>query len=898
MTRKSAEEIQGEVDKLRHKLERYKVDGLRLADLERQLEDTLYDLSIHQEELSVQNEELLQTREKVESLLARFSVLFDDAPVGYLVLDKHQKILETNQAAAQLLRVRKQRLLGKPMVLYLESSSITPFNHHLRRVFNTGAAKDEIILNPRDGSPIFCMLHSRQICDTDQNQTISLTVVFDITERKRYEQQIAILAERNQRILDAAGEGIVGVDQEGLIIFANRAAEKILGWSDRALMGLVPESVLKPSDSDGNGISKDEHAITLTLKDGSVRTVMDQYFQRYNGERFPVEYVVSPTMEEGKISGLVLTFRDITLRKKTEEALREALELMEQRVRERTHELHQVNNRLRLTAQVFESTSEAIIITDAHNKIVEVNPSFNRITGYDASEAIGQDPGFMKSGRHNRAFYADMWKGIWRDGFWQGEIWDRRKCGEIYPKWLTINTVRDQYNKIRHCIGVFSDISRVKEVEDKLERLAFFDGLTGLPNRTFFKTQLEHEFRSANRRRTKLALLFMDLDNFKNINDTLGHEAGDRLLTIMGQRIRSCVRDSDTVSRLGGDEFTVILTDIDNASNVSYVAQNIRKILQKPVKLNEHQVVVGGSIGIAIYPDDGNRLDTLIKNADTAMYHAKESGRNTFAFFTTKLNTQVMRRLELESGLRQALEKNQFQLHYQPKIDFNSGQVSGMEALIRWEKPDDGLVSPAEFIPIAEESGLIKEIGLQVLEQACFDMQDLIRQDIKPIPCSVNLSTRQLMDKNLIDHIQRVLEMTHLPPHLLELEITESTLADDVESTIAQLTAIREMDIAISIDDFGTGYSSLSYLKRFPINTLKIDRSFVMDLPEDNDDVAIVRAIISMAHSLGLDTVAEGVETEEQGKFLNNHGCQYMQGYFFSRPLPYTDLLRFLTTST
>ncbi|MBF0625233.1 MAG: EAL domain-containing protein [Magnetococcales bacterium] len=885
MTSKSPAELQDEVGELRNRLRKFKENQLWIVDLERQMDATLHDLGIHQEELRVQNEELVRSREKLEALLAKFSVLFEDSPVSYLVLDQRRKVLESNQAAARLLNVQKARLLGKPLTPYLKPADFDHLNHHLGRVFDGGQAMDEVELVPRTQEPVACVLRSQRIFDPNSGHPVSLSVLFDISERKRHEQQIAVLAERNRRILDAAQDGILGIGAEGLIIFSNPAVEKILQWPDVALLGRDPLEMVRPSDGQGHPIPISDFPGELTLKDGQVRSVSGQWFQRRDGSRLPVDYVVAPTFEERRVSGLVLTFRDITERHQAEAALRQVHEELEQRVRERTRELAEVNERLRLTAQVFESTSEAIVITDVSNRIVEVNPAFSLITGYSFAEASGQDPGFMKSGRHDRAFYAGMWKDIWQKGFWQGEIWDRRKTGEIYPKWLTINTVRDTAGKLRHCIGVFSDISRVKTVEEKLERLAFFDGLTGLPNRTFFKARLDHEFAAANRRRKKVALLFLDLDNFKKINDTLGHEAGDQLLTVMAQRIRSCVRDSDTVSRLGGDEFTVILPDVADAAAVSQVAGNILETIIQPLELQGHRIVAGGSLGISIYPDDGDTSDVLLKNADAAMYHAKDSGRNTFAFFTAELHAQAMRRIALESGLRHALEQDELEVHYQPKVDFSRNRVVGLEGLVRWNRCGHGLVPPGDFIPIAEESGLIRDIGQKVLEIACRQVAGLVRDGLPPLPVAINLSTRQLQQPDLLQVVQSILDQSGLPSDLLELEITESMMVEDVESTIVKLAAIRALGIRISVDDFGTGYSSLSYLKRFPIHTLKIDRSFIRDLPGDNDDAAIVRAIISMAHSLGLDTVAEGVETMAQAEFLRDHQCRSMQGFLFSRPL-------------
>ncbi len=656
MTSKSSQEIQSEVEILRRKLKQFKKNELRLADLERQLEATLYDLNIHQEELRVQNEELARSREQREALLAKYSILFEHAPVGYFICDRRQRLLECNRAAALLLNVRRETLIGKPVISHLRREDLSVFAQHLKRAFAGGQSEDELELVPHGGEPIPCILQSRDIHDPESGDRVVLSVIFDISERKRQERHIAVLAERNRGILDAAEEGILGIGREGLVVFANPAATRILQYSGVRILGADPVELLRPTTADGAPVARQRLAIQRTLGDGEVRSEGDHRFQRRDGERFPVEYVVAPIYEEGEISGLVMTFRDISKRVKAQKALQRAHDDLERRVEERTRDLRLANDRLRLTAQVFESTGEAILITDAANRIVEVNLAFTRITGFSAEQAIGQDPGFMKSGRHDRSFYAGMWRDIWKNGFWQGEIWDRRKNGEIYPKWLTINTIRDESGKLVQCIGVFSDISVVKTAEEKLQRLAYFDGLTNLPNRIFFKVRLEHEFNAAHRRRTKLALLFLDLDNFKTINDTLGHAAGDDLLVEVAKRLCGCVRQSDTVSRLGGDEFTLIITDVEEESAIALVARNILQSVQRPIVLEGRRVTVGCSIGIAFHPEDGQSVDALIKNADAAMYHAKESGRNAYVFFSSELNMLARRRLDFDAGPRLANE--------------------------------------------------------------------------------------------------------------------------------------------------------------------------------------------------------------------------------------------------
>ncbi|ABK45881.1 diguanylate cyclase/phosphodiesterase with PAS/PAC sensor(s) [Magnetococcus marinus MC-1] len=573
-----------------------------------------------------------------------------------------------------------------------------------------------------------------------------------------------------------------------------------------------------------------------------------------------------------------------------------ALKTSNEQLKQQMIEREQAQHRLRLTAGVFENTSEAIIITDAANRVMEVNPAFVRITGYPADEVIGRDPGFMKSHRHTHEFYAEMWKKIWQTGQWQGEIWDRRHNGEIYPKWLTINAVYDERGHLVNCIGIFSDISRLKATEERLEQLAFFDCLTKLPNRAHFQSRLDHALTAANRRQNKVGLIFIDLDHFKHINDSMGHNAGDQLLIEAAKRIQSCVREEDTVARMGGDEFTIILADLtDTAKVMTNVALTILESFTHPIVLEDKKLFIGCSLGMAIYPDDSGNAALLIKHADTAMYRAKESGRNRYSFYTAEMNAQAQSRISLESELRYAIDHKAFELYYQPKVDAHSSEIVGFEALLRWIHPTEGVISPNQFIPIAEESGLIAAIGNQVVEMACQGLQRINRCTPKPLPVAINLSVRQLRQDNLVNYFSQTLANYGIEAEQLELEVTESFLAKPIEKSAALLQALHQLGYKIAIDDFGTGYSSLSYLKNFPIHTLKIDRSFVMEVAHNQESRTIVQAIISMAHALGYDLVAEGVETAAQVNVLQGLGCGIMQGFHYARPAPLHEILEILS---
>ncbi|MBY0578326.1 MAG: EAL domain-containing protein [Burkholderiales bacterium] len=556
--------------------------------------------------------------------------------------------------------------------------------------------------------------------------------------------------------------------------------------------------------------------------------------------------------------------------------------------------LEQATNKLALYAKVFENSEEAIIITDAGNEIISVNRAFSRITGYAAEEVIGKNPRMLSSGMQGGAFYEAMWRTIVETGHWQGEIWNRRKSGEVYPEWLSVSTERNDEGELTNHIAIFTDITSRKRDEERIRFLAYYDSLTELPNRALFEEHINRALSAAKRNGKKVALLFLDVDRFKSVNDSLGHLAGDLLLQSVATRLKKHIRESDTICRQGGDEFIIVLTGIETLDAVVHVAEKIVESMGEAHSIAGHQLVVSFSIGISMYPDDGQSSEVLIRNADAAMYHAKDAGRNNFQFFSQEMNSEAFERLSMESDLRQALKRNELLLHYQPKIDIHSGGIIGMEALVRWQHPEKGLIPPDKFIPVAEECGLIVSIGEWVLRTACAQCQAWHESGLFTAPVAVNISALQFRQKNIRDMVASVLQETGLAPHLLELELTESMVMQEAESTIVTLHALKELGVSISIDDFGTGYSSLNYLRYFPVDRLKIDRSFVQDISSDKDDAAITRTIISMGHSLRMKVIAEGVETTDQFALLREQGCDEIQGYYYSKPLSAEDFCSFL----
>jgi len=545
---------------------------------------------------------------------------------------------------------------------------------------------------------------------------------------------------------------------------------------------------------------------------------------------------------------------------------------------------------LRIAAAAFES-QESLMITDAEGVILRVNQAFTESTGYTAEEIVGQTPRLLKSGRHDSEFYRAMWENLLRTGTWQGEIWDRRKDGQIYPKWMSITAVKGDGGVVTHYVGSHIDITERKAAEEKIQHLAFYDHLTDLPNRRLLLDRLNQALVFTARSGRSGALLFIDLDNFKNLNDTLGHDIGDMLLQQVTQRLESCIRKGDTVARLGGDEFVVMLLDLSEqtleaAAQTEAIGEKILAAFSQPYQLDKNTYRCTASIGVTLIDDNQKSTDELMKQADIAMYQAKKAGRNALRFFDRQMQESISARVSLENELHNALEFQQLHLHYQTQVD-STYRTLGAEALIRWIHPQRGLVLPAQFIPLAEESGLILPIGIWVLETACAQLKAWQKDGItRDLTLAVNVSARQFRQDDFVTQVQSAVQRHSINPELLKLELTESLLQEDIEDTIATMNALNEIGVQFALDDFGTGYSSLQYLKRLPLDQIKIDQSFVRDIARDSSDIAVVRATIAMAQSLELDIIAEGVETEQQRQLLLENGCANFQGYFFGRPVP------------
>lgn len=555
--------------------------------------------------------------------------------------------------------------------------------------------------------------------------------------------------------------------------------------------------------------------------------------------------------------------------------------------------LELASEEIKLLAKVVESSEEAILITDAKLNIVFVNGAFVRITGYGEKEALGKNPRLLKSDRQDNLFYRNMWKQINTYGSWQGEIYNRRKNGEIYPEWQSISVVMNGKGEVTHYVAIFLDITKRKEAEARIIQMANYDALTGLANRNLLNDRITQALLGAHRQQSRFAVMYLDLDNFKDINDGYGHAVGDALLKNTAERLLDCVREGDTVARQGGDEFILLFPDIDGSGGAAKVAEKLLHTLSNPYSIEGQELFVSVSIGIAVYPDDGEDIEKLLKNADSAMYNAKQEGRNCYRYFTKKMNDLALRRITLQSKLRHALYRNELELHYQPQLNVPAGRITGVEALIRWRDSNQEWISPAEFIPIAEDSGLIVPIGKWVLQTACIEARRWHDRGYH-VTISVNVSGRQFKECDFDASVEEALISSGLDPKYLELEMTEGVLIQQNESMSKMLTKLKTLGVKLAIDDFGTGYSSLSYIKRFPIDRIKIDQSFVRDVSHDVEDAAIVDAIIYIAHGLKMAVIAEGVETIEQQNFLSNHNCNDMQGYLVGRPVPGKQLFEVL----
>jgi diguanylate cyclase (GGDEF)-like protein/PAS domain S-box-containing protein len=666
---------------------------------------------------------------------------------------------------------------------------------------------------------------------------------------------------RSLRLLEAickeSNDAIFATDAEGRVLFINEAMGRIVGQPHETLLHRDAATSFPPAFA---ARVREWHAEVMVH--GRVLR-RETTLATLEGERHFLDTLGPLHDAQGSVTGMFCVSRDITERRRQED----------------TH---------RQWAMAFENTRDGVLITDPRGCIVTVNRAFTDITGYARDEVIARTPAMLRSGQHGLAFYNKLWRSLNESGIWQGEIWNRRKNGEVYPEWLTISAVRDEAGVLVNYVAVFTDITRLKHSEAEIARLAQYDPLTGLPNRLLLHDRLGHALERRRRHGGRVAVLYIDLDGFKTVNDSLGHPAGDELLQRMAGRLRARLRDEDTLGRLGGDEFLVLLESVSDPAEVTVAAERLLQAVAEPVRLSSgHEVYVTASIGVALYPDDCSACDAveMLRDADAAMYRAKDEGRNRFCFYTRDLHAQAVAKLDLEAALSRALERNELRLHYQPKVDAHTGELTGVEGLLRWQRNGTDLVQPGQFIPLAERSSLMLDIGGWVIDEACRQMRAWLDAGLAVPNVAINVAARQFAAGNLDAVVDQALRRHGLPPGRLQLELTESMLIERPQETEAMLRQLKALGVSIALDDFGTGYSNLAYLQRFPIDTLKIDQSFVRRIGEQPDGAALVDAIIALAHRLHLKVVAEGVESASQREHLRVQGCDELQGFHFSRPL-------------
>jgi diguanylate cyclase (GGDEF)-like protein/PAS domain S-box-containing protein len=686
----------------------------------------------------------------------------------------------------------------------------------------------------------------------------------NISRRKAMEKTLM----HHAAIVESSEDAIIGKTLDGTISSWNKGAEQLFGYRCEEVLGRHISVVIPASHQ------KEENQVLEDIRNGVALRSYQTVRRGKDGRMIDISVTVSPLRDAaGTVVGSSKVARDISEQKRFEQELR-------------------------IAATAFEA-HEGMMITDANKIILRVNRAFTLSTGYTAEEAVGRHVRLLSSGRQEAAFYSEMWQTIQRDGSWQGEIWNRRKNGEIYPEWLTITAVRNLAGITTHYVGTHTDITSRKAAEDEIRNLAFYDPLTRLPNRRLLMDRLYQAQIAAARGNQQGALMFIDLDNFKSLNDTLGHDKGDLLLQEVARRLATCVREGDTVARLGGDEFVVVLENLsgqkdEGASQAETVAGKILGTLSQTYLFDGHEHHCTSSIGLTLFGDRHEMPAELMQQADLAMYQAKAAGRNAMRFFDPEMQARVSAHALLERDLRNAVREAQFVVHYQVQVD-GENQATGAEALVRWQHPDRGMLFPDAFIPLAEQTGLILPLGQLVLETACAQLAawaDL--PDRRHLTLAVNVSGRQMRQPDFVEQVQSILERTGADPRKLKLELTESLLLTEIEDTIEKMATLRDQGIGFALDDFGTGFSSLSYLKRLPLEKLKIDRCFVTDVLTNPNDAAIAKTIVALALSLGLAVIAEGVETAEQQQFLAAHGCHRYQGYLFSRPLPLAAFEEFL----
>lgn len=794
------------------------------------------------------------SRKRVEDSLSQSQECLDrviaGAPIVLFAVDRNGIFTMSEGKGLNALGLKAGEVVGKSVFeLYGHYPHVV---QHIRR-----ALAGEAFTALADLSGVMFETWYSPIMSTDGKVTGAMGVATDITDRVRTEAEYQKMQERFSEIYSSSKDAIVFATLDGMVLDVNEAFVKLTGYANSELMGIKKNQDITPSEYREMEAKMVQHI----LDTGEPREYEKEYLRK-DGTRVPVQMTAFLVKGPGgKPVGLAAIIRDLT----------------EQRASEM--------ERQRLSLAVEQSPA-IVMITDTEGHIEYVNSKFTEVTGYTLEEVKGKNPRLLKSGQTAPEVFKQLWDTIQSGGVWQGEFRNKKKNGELYWELASISSIKDSEGRITHFLAVKEDISKRKWAEETVVHMAYYDSLTDLPNRFLIQDRLNQLLTQARRKKKLVAIFMLGLDRFKSVNDTLGHALGDQILQAVGKRLAGSIRETDTIGRLGGDEFLILVPEIPSVEEAGKIAHEMLTSLRPPIHVNGHEVNLTASIGISVFPHDGDDVESLFKDADTALARAKHQGRNNYQLYTPAMHVEIFGRMVLENSMRKALSREEFVVHYQPIVELKSRRLVGTEALVRWQHPEIGLISPMEFIPIAEENGLIVPIGEWVLRAACEKVRYWHESGLPPLSLSVNLSARQFQDANLLEMIEWVLRKTSLESRHLEIEITEGIAMENVDFTLTTLRRLKEMGVRIAIDDFGVGYSSLSYLKEFPIDSLKVDQSFVRDLTSDPADAAIVSAVIVLAHSLKMRVIAEGVETQEQLDYLKRQGCDMAQGYLFSKPLP------------
>jgi len=856
------EELISTRERLQTVIEELETSNEEMQALNEEVQAANEELQSSNEELEAANEELQSTNEELttvnEELQVRSGELAEalndlekiQNSVGFpiLVCSEDLALSRFNSPAAAIFLLT-EKSIGQAMPTLRLPPGMQDFSPRVREAIEANQTVEETVFS----NERHYLLHIAPYETTRPGLRGAVISLMDHTERLTAERNIHESRERLLAIMDNSTSMISLKDLAGRYEFINRQFEKTFEMNSDEVIGKTDAQIFTGRVAD----SFRSKELEVIRRQEPVES--EDVLQRAQGDRHMLSIRFPLFSIDNVIQGVCTQSSDITDRKHAEE-------------------------QLRLAARVFDRAGEGIVVTDPQQKIMTVNDAFTKVTGYSAEDAIGKTPAMLASGRHEKEFYRDLWLVLKEKGWWQGEIWNRRKSGDIYPEWLTINSVHDSDGKLTNFVGIFSDITVVKESQRRVEFLATHDELTGLPNRALFIDRIRQAIARSTRRDSLFAVLFVDLDNFKVVNDSLGHAAGDELLKEVAKLLRECVRIADTVARFGGDEFAMLVEET-TAGEADMTARRISDALSHSILIGGHSFFVSASIGISLYPTDGEDSDALLKNADSAMYQAKEAGKRTHQFFTSDLKDAADERLQLGNGLRRAVEQDELFLVYQPQVQLSTGKLVGMEALVRWQHPTKGLIMPGKFIPMAEKSGLIHHVGDWVANAACHQLASWITQGYQVPRLSINVSAEQFRRPHLPATIQRLIAHYKLDATLLTIELTETALMVDQDQCLRMLRDLKVLGVQLSIDDFGTGFSSLSSLRRYPIDELKIDRSFIDEVSVNPDDRAITQTILAMANTLGLSVVAEGIETAQQLDALNQMVCPIGQGYFFAAPL-------------